>query len=132
VAVLLKIYQCDSAVPPDTFEPLLPQFGSATRKYFLESILHVPGGDRSTYTTEFPCVKQTDSNNNPLLENTGNMLTNNRQIEPYSVLSWIAQASKNVLDVHGYTLLGNIDGIDSLTVNSSAVGSQPAVTAVPS
>ncbi|MGB7794681.1 MAG: Ig-like domain repeat protein [Pseudonocardiaceae bacterium] len=132
VAALLKIYQCDSTLPPNTFEPLLPQFGSGTRKYFLESILHVPGGDRSTYTTEFPCVKQTDSNNNPLLENTGNLLTNDRQIEPYSILSWIAQTSKNVSDVHGETVLGNVDGIDSLAVNSSAIGNQPAVNAVPS
>lgn len=129
VASLLSIYNCTA--PAGVFEPLLPQFNSGTRKFFLENVLHVPGGDRSTYTTEFPCVKDVDSNNNPLLENTGNLLTNDKQIEPYSVSSWIAQTSKNVTDVHGITLLGNIDGKLSLALNTTATGVRPVFNVVP-
>ncbi|MGH3769262.1 MAG: Ig-like domain repeat protein [Pseudonocardiaceae bacterium] len=128
---LLKIYQCDSTLPPNTFEPLLPQFGSGARKFFLEQVLQVPGGDRPTYTTEFPCVKQADLAGNPLLENTGNLLGNDRQIEPYSVAAWIAQVSDAVPDVHGITLLGNIGGTTSLMQTASAAGSYPVFNVVP-
>jgi ABC-type phosphate transport system substrate-binding protein len=137
VANLLKIYTCDPAFAATT-QPLLPQFGSGTRKFFLENILHVPGGDTSNYVathvnpnTSQPCVKDTDSNNNPLLENTGNLLTNDLQIEPYSVSSFIAQTTKNVLDVHGFALLGNIEGNPSLAINATASGVRPVFNVLP-
>jgi hypothetical protein len=132
VSVLLRIYQCDPAFA--SFQPLLPQFGSGTRKFFLENILHVPSGDVANYAGPgglFPCVSDKDSNGNPLLENTGNLLTNDSQIEPYSVSSWIAQTTKNVTDVHGFALLGNIEGIPSLAINSTATGVRPVFNVVP-
>lgn len=131
VALLRRIYQCDSTLPPNTFEPLLPQFNSGTRKVFLENILQVPGGDRPTYTAEFPCVKETDSSNNPLAENAGNLLTDDRQIEPYSISSWIAQVTNAVTDVHGLTLLGNINGVNSLMLNTRSPGTRPVFNVVP-
>jgi len=120
VATLLKIYTCDPSVPAGTFEPLLPQSGSGTRKFFLENILHVPGGDVSNYTATHTCVKDS-LNGNPLLENTGNLLQNDKQIEPYAISSWIAQTTKNVFDAHGFTVLGNIASVASLTPNNQTV-----------
>ena len=132
VSVLLKIYQCDPAFAAD--KPLLPQFGSGTRKFFLENILHVPSGDVANYAGPgglFPCVSDKDSNGNPLLENTGNLLTDDNQIEPYSVSSYIAQTTKNVTDVHGLAILGNIGGVPSLAINGTATGTRPVFNVVP-
>jgi ABC-type phosphate transport system substrate-binding protein len=131
VATLLKIYTCDPSIPANTFQPLLPQFGSGTRKFFLENILHVPGGDVQSYTTSFPCVKDKDSNNQPLLENTGNLLASDLQLEPYAISSWIAQTTKNVTDVHGVAVLGNIAGTPSLAINTTAAGTRPVFNVLP-
>jgi ABC-type phosphate transport system substrate-binding protein len=120
VGTLAKIYNCDASIPANTFEPLLPQFGSGTRKFFLENVLHVSGGDVSTYTTDHPCVKDS-LNGVPLLENTGNLLQDDKQIEPYAISSWIAQTTKNVPDAHGFTILGNVAGVASLTPNNQTV-----------
>lgn len=132
VSVLLRIYQCDPAFA--SIHPLLPQFGSGTRKFFLENILHVPSGDVANYADAgglFPCVSDKDSNGNPLLENTGNLLTDPSQIEPYSVSSYIAQTTNNVPDVHGFALLGNIGGVPSLAINTTAAGVRPVFNVVP-
>ncbi len=118
------------------FEPLLPQFGSGTRKFFLENVLGLgSGADVQNFAgpgSLHPCVKDTDGIGNPLLENTGNLLANDKQIEPYSVSSWIAQTTKNVADVHGLALLGNIDGIPALAINTTAAGTtRPVFNVVP-
>jgi len=128
VAQLQQIYNCTVTTG---FTPLLPQFNSGTRKFFLQNILGFT--DSSDYTTLHPCVSDKDptSPSNPLLENTGNKLTTTTQIEPYSVSSWIAQTAKAVTDVHGKTLLGNIGGVNSLTLNSAATGTRPVFNVVP-
>jgi hypothetical protein len=78
-----------------------------------------------------PCVSTVDGSGNPLQENTGNLLTNDKQIEPYSVSAWIAQTTKAVPDVHGVTLLGNIDGVPSVAINGSVTGIRPVFNVVP-
>lgn len=122
------------------FQPLLPQFGSGTRQFFLQNVLGLgAGADVANYAGPgglHPCVLDTDSAGHPLLENTGNLLTSDQQVEPYSVSSWIAQTTKAVSDVHGLTLLGNIQsssGVNtpSLAINSSATGSRPVFNVVP-
>ena len=114
---------------------MLPQFGSGTRKFFLENVLGLgAGADVANFAGPgglHPCVKDTDSGGNPLLENTGSLLTTDKQIEPYSVSSWIAQTTKNVTDVHGVALLGNIEGIPSLTINTTATGVRPVFNVLP-
>ncbi|MGH3781912.1 MAG: hypothetical protein ACRDRO_15145 [Pseudonocardiaceae bacterium] len=54
------------------------------------------------------------------------LLTDDKQIEPYSVSSWIAQTIHNVPDVHGITLLGNIAGVPSLAIDPTATGFSPS------
>jgi ABC-type phosphate transport system substrate-binding protein len=135
VATLKTIYTQTGTSCLAAFEPLLPQFGSGTRKFFLENVLGLgSGADVSNYAGPgglHPCVKDTDSTGNPLLENTGNLLTTDKQIEPYSVSSWIAQTAKNVSDVHGVALLGNIEGVPSMTINGTATGVRPVFNVVP-
>jgi hypothetical protein len=128
VSQLQQIYNCTITTG---FTPLLPQFNSGTRKFFLQNILGFT--DSQDYTTLHPCVSDKDPTNpaNPLLENTGNKLSTTTQIEPYAASSWIAQTSKAVTDVHGKTLLGNIGGINSLTLNSAATGSRPVFNVLP-
>ncbi|MGH3549116.1 MAG: hypothetical protein ACRDQU_13600 [Pseudonocardiaceae bacterium] len=128
VSQLQQVYNCTVT---SGFTPLLPQFNSGTRKFFLRNILGFT--DSADYTTLHPCVSDKDPTNpaNPLLENTGNKLTSTTQIEPYAASSWIAQTSKNVTDVHGKTLLGNIGGINTLTLNSSAAGTRPVFNVLP-
>jgi hypothetical protein len=128
VAQLQQIYNCTITTG---FTPLLPQFNSGTRKFFLQNILGFT--DSADYTTLHPCVSDRDPTNpaNPLLENTGKLLTTAKQIEPYSVSSWIAQTTKNVTDVHGKTLLGNIGGVNSLSLNSAATGTRPVFNVLP-
>ena len=135
VAVLKTVFTQTGTTCLAAFEPKLPQFGSGTRKFFLENVLGLgAGADVANYAGPgglHPCVTDTDSGGNPLLENTGNLLTNDKQIEPYSVSSWIAQTTKAVSDVHGVTLLGNIAGTPSLAINSSATGVRPVFNVVP-
>ncbi|MGH3781914.1 MAG: hypothetical protein ACRDRO_15155 [Pseudonocardiaceae bacterium] len=135
VATLKTIYTQTGTSCLAAFEPLLPQFGSGTRKFFLENVLGLgAGADVANFagpTGLHPCVKDTNAAGNPLLENTGNLLTDDKQIEPYAVSSWIAQTTKNVTDVHGVALLGNIAGIPSLAINSTATGVRPVFNVVP-
>jgi ABC-type phosphate transport system substrate-binding protein len=114
------------------FQLLMPQFGSGTRKFFIENVLGL-GPDSATWTSTHPCVSDLnpDGSGTPLLENTGNLLTNDKQLEPYSVSSWIAQTTKNVPDVHGVTLLGNINNTPSLALNATAPGVRPVFNVVP-
>ena len=135
VAQLKTVYTQTGTTCLTAFEPLLPQFGSGTRKFFLENVLGLgSGADVANYAGPgglHPCVKDTDAAGNPLLENTGNLLTDDKQIEPYSVSSWIAQTTKNVTDVHGVTLLGNINSVPSLAINTTATGVRPVFNVVP-
>jgi ABC-type phosphate transport system substrate-binding protein len=135
VSALKTIYTQTGTTCLAAFEPLLPQFGSGTRKFFLENVLGLgAGADVANFagpTGLHPCVKDTDAGGNPLLENTGNLLTDDKQIEPYSVSSWIAQTTKAVTDVHGFALLGNIAGIPSLAINTTATGVRPVFNVVP-
>jgi ABC-type phosphate transport system substrate-binding protein len=135
VATLKSVYTQTGTSCLPAFAPLLPQFGSGTRKFFLENVLGLgSGADVANFagpTGLHPCVKDTDAAGNPLLENTGNLLTDDKQIEPYAVSSWIAQTTKNVTDVHGVTLLGNIAGTPSLAINTTATGVRPVFNVVP-
>jgi hypothetical protein len=135
VSTLKTIYTQTGTTCLANFEPLLPQSGSGTRKFFLETVLGLgAGADVPNYagpTGLHPCVKDTDAAGNPLLENTGNLLTTDKQIEPYAVSSWIAQTTKNVTDVHGVALLGNIAGTPSLAINTTATGVRPVFNVVP-
>lgn len=126
VAQLTSIYNCQIA----SIQPMLPQFGSGTRRFFLQSLGFTDAAD-FTSQAGHTCIKQTDANGNPLLENTGNLLTAANQIEPYSIPKFIAQSSREEPDVHGFTVLGEINTIVPLAMNSGQTMSRDVYNVVP-
>lgn len=135
VASLKTIYTQTGTSCLGAFEPLLPQFGSGVRSFFLQNVLGLgPGADVANYAGPgglHPCVKDTDTAGNPLLANAGNLLTNDKQIEPYAVSAWIAQTAKNVTDVHGVTVLGNVAGIPATAIHQFATSTRTVFNVVP-
>ena len=140
VALLKAIYTCDSTqVNIANFKPLLPASGSGTRKFFLQNILGLT--DVPNFTTTNSCVSdiQPGTTSTPLEENSGNRLAADttanpdakKQLVPYSISQWIAQTTGNVQDVHGKTLLGNIEGTPSIEINNAATGTRPVYNVVP-
>ena len=114
---LKKIYNCElTPAQAANFKPLLPQSGSGTRRFFL-TLLGLE--DVPNYTTLHPCVSDKDANNNPLLENSGKLLSDPKHLVPYSDAVWISQTARTpgVDPDDGKTYLGNIDGTNSLTPN---------------
>lgn len=126
VAQLTSVYNCGIA----SIQPMLPQFGSGTRKFFLQQLGFTDAAD-FTSQAGHTCIKQTDVNGNPLLENTGNLLTAANQIEPYAISSFIAQQSREAPDVHGSTVLGEIDGKLPLLLNTASTMARDVYNVVP-
>ena len=126
IAQLQQVYNCQIA----SIQPMLPQFGSGTRKFFLTSLGFTDAAD-FTSQTGHTCIKQVDANGNPLLENTGNLLTAANQIEPYAISQYIAQASREEPDVHGNTVLGEIDGKLPLLLNPASTMVRDVYNVVP-
>ncbi|MEU0964706.1 substrate-binding domain-containing protein [Streptomyces sp. NPDC005917] len=95
-----------------TVAPLLPQAGSGTRQYWLDSI---------GVTTPGTCVNQT------IQEHDGTAMTAANQLMPYSVAQWIAQG-KGFADVpnrRGTSRLRNIEGQSPTTGTGTALALNP-------
>lgn len=103
-AQLTSIYNCN--VP--SIHPFLPQFNSGTRAFFLGRLGFT---DSAGFTSQpnHTCISQVDSNGQPLLENTGSLITDPAAIVPYSISSFLAQSAGTVNDVRGAITLGSID-----------------------
>ncbi|MGH3886487.1 MAG: substrate-binding domain-containing protein [Pseudonocardiaceae bacterium] len=117
---LRQIYDC--ALPPAAqanFRPLLPQFGSGTRTFFLQSLGFA---ESATFTTDNPCVSDRDPTNPSvgLLENTGTLLTDPRHLAPYSIAQYQSQISGAIPDVTGATVLRNVNSIAPTVKNPPA------------
>jgi hypothetical protein len=121
IAQLQNLYNCVAPPPVGTFVPLLPQFGSGTRAFFLGQ-LGIPNTADIGTAGNRPCVRTTDANGNPLLENTGNLIFAANQLAPYAISSLIAQESREVPDVHGTAIMGSVAGTPSLLANPPAMG----------
>lgn len=113
IVALRDIYLCHPALiypsNPDGFRPLLGVFGSANRRYFLNSLGIT---DSPTLTAQHPCLTDVAP------DNDGRFLTHPNQIIPYSGSSWLAQANRVVPDKRGRTILGSINGISTMVVNT--------------
>ncbi|GIF96730.1 hypothetical protein [Catellatospora citrea] len=111
-AQLTAIYNCAAGV---NYRPLLPQFGSGTRQYFLQQLGFT---DSATFTSQpnHTCIVDTIGGT-PIEENVGTLLTDPRHIAPYSVGPYLAQINAVVPDVHGRIVLGQIEGIAPLVSN---------------
>lgn len=127
VAQLQTIYNCGAG---PNFLPLLPQFGSGTRQFFLRELGFT---DSANFINEpsHTCVKDTDSAGAPLLENTGTLLTDPKQIAPYSIAQYLSQINATVPDVHGKTILGQINGVSPFVLNTTSVMDREVYNVIP-
>jgi len=114
-AQLTTIYNCGAPA----IKPFLPQFGSGTRAFFL-SKLGFTDSATFTSTTNHTCISQVDGNGNPLLENTGSLITDPAAIVPYSISSFLAQSAGTVNDVRGSITLGGTDGVAPSLLNTAS------------
>lgn len=116
---LTQLYSCvpgANVINGVTVQPLLPQAGSGTRKFFLAAIGVT---DNSTLTS---CV--TNNNANPgfasVNENDGTVIAAG-QIAPFSVASFIAQKNGAAQDRTGTTGLGTPTGTAPYTGTTTLV-----------
>ncbi|MFE3514761.1 substrate-binding domain-containing protein [Streptomyces sp. NPDC059166] len=94
-AQLKSIYECNTTTLDGVaLTPLVPQAGSGTRTFFLESIGNPVLGT---------CVGEMQEHNGVQLDTAGD-------IAPYSVSQYNAQVGGVITDRHGDTVLGLIDG----------------------
>jgi hypothetical protein len=127
IAQLQIIYNCQGGA---NFLPKLPQFGSGTRQFFLRELGFT---DSPTFTSQpnHTCISQVDDTNAPLLENTGILLTNPKHIAPYSIAQYLAQTNAVIPDVHGKTILGQINNISPTVLNTASVMDRDVYNVIP-
>jgi len=126
-ANLTTIYNCGAGA---NYKPLLPQFGSGTRSFFLKSLGFTDAAD-FTSQANHTCIGQVDATNNPLQENNGTLLTDPKQVVPYSIAQYLSQTTAVVPDVHGKVVLGQLDGIAPTVLNTSSTMVRDVYNVVP-
>ncbi|GAA2679053.1 hypothetical protein [Actinoplanes palleronii] len=126
-AQLTTIYNCAGGT---AFKPMLPQFGSGTRSFFLKS-LGFTDATTFTQTANHTCIGEADATGVALQENNGILLTDPKQIVPYSIAQYLAQTTVVVADVHGKTVLGQLDGIAPTVLNTASTMARDVYNVVP-
>lgn len=127
-ADLQSIYNCE--LPLTDARPLLPQFNSGTRSFFLSQLGFT---DAANFTSQpnHTCISQVDATGAPLLENTGNLLGSPLNIAPYSIAQYQSQINRTIADVHGRTILGQINGIAPTTLNTASTQRRDVYNVIP-
>jgi len=115
-ANLTTIYNCGAGA---NYKPMLPQFGSGTRSFFLKSLGFTDAADFTTQANH-TCIGQVDATNNPLQENNGTLITDPKQVVPYSIAQYLSQTTAVVPDVHGKVVLSQLDGVAPTVLNTSS------------
>ncbi|MEV6304394.1 hypothetical protein AB0M02_33655 [Actinoplanes sp. NPDC051861] len=126
-AQLTTVYNCAAGA---NFKPLLPQFGSGTRSFFLRSLGFTDAAN-FTQTPNHTCIGELDSTGKPLQENAGTLITDTKHIVPYSIAQYLAQTGQVVPDIHGKTVLGQLDGIAPTVLNPSSTMARDVYNVVP-
>jgi ABC-type phosphate transport system substrate-binding protein len=127
-AQLKAIYNCTAPGSGTTYKPLLPKFGSGTRSFFLSSLGLT---NAANYTTTFPCVKDVDSTNTPIEENTGTFLTDPANVAPYSIAQYQSQIYGVVPAVQGKAVLATLNGISPTDLNTDSSFKRDVYNVVP-
>ncbi|MGH3549135.1 MAG: hypothetical protein ACRDQU_13695 [Pseudonocardiaceae bacterium] len=131
IPTLKRIYQCDPALTfpsnPNGFKPLIGGFGAGNRTLFFKTLGIT---DSATYTTSFPCVRDKDSHGVGLLANDGTVLTDPANLITYSSAPYFAQVNRVEQDIHGFAILGSINGIPPETLNPNSAISRPVYNVV--
>ncbi|MFF5080402.1 hypothetical protein ACFY36_25400 [Actinoplanes sp. NPDC000266] len=127
-AQLTTIYNCGAGA---NYKPLLPQYGSGTRSFFLKSLGFTDAAN-FTQQANHTCIGEVDSTGKPLQENNGTLMTDAKQIAPYSIAQFLAQTTAVVPDVHGKVVLGQLDGIAPTVLNTASTMSRDVYNVIPS
>lgn len=128
LAALRSIYQC-AAPTRAAFSPLLPQSGSGTRTFFLATI-----GVTEPEIAAGGCVQSTVTRNGvstSVQENDGTVLTDAKQIVPYSAAQYSSQQAQVTPDIRGTAVLGAIGGVPAQSVNAGSAGTRRVFNVVP-
>ncbi|MDX8031956.1 hypothetical protein SK803_17155 [Lentzea sp. BCCO 10_0856] len=128
-AQLKSIYNCTAPGVGTNFKPLLPQFGSGSRDFFLKQLGLT---NTATYTTQFPCVVDVDVNNEPIQEHVGTYLTDTKHILPYSIAVYAAQVYGNAPAAQGKAVLATFNGVAPTILNTSSSFKRDVYNVVPS
>ena len=121
---LKAIYRCQIG----GITPILPQAGSGTRSFW-ETTMGISDADVNNGV--FPCiVNGRDANNQPIEEHDGRVLNNN-SIVPFSIAQWVAQASGTLTDLRGRSVLGVINGVNPILMNSGVPVTRSVYNVVP-
>jgi len=135
VANLTTVYNCSGPAggANPTIKPVLPHFGSGTRKFFLAQLGFTDAANFVS-TAGHTCIRD-QSVTNPgvgVEENDGTELTDPKEVVPYSVAQFIAETRGiEVADRHGSTLLRNISGVAPVQLNTDAIMHRDVYNVVP-
>ena len=116
-AQLKSIYNCTAPGVGTNFKPLLPQFGSGSRDFFLKA-LGLP--NTADFTTQFPCVKDTDANGQPIQEHVGTYLTDTKHLLAYSIAVYSSQVYGQAPAAQGKAVLASLNGVAPTILNTSS------------
>ncbi|MBB5869914.1 hypothetical protein F4553_003293 [Allocatelliglobosispora scoriae] len=108
---LKSIYKCEIG----GITPVLPQAGSGTRSFWL-GIIGIT--DAQVNSGVYPCIVNGTLSGQPIQEHDGRVLTGSSLV-PFSIAQYVAQASGTLTDIRGRAVLGVINGITPLTMNTS-------------
>ncbi|MGI5501367.1 hypothetical protein [Lentzea sp. CA-135723] len=128
-AQLKSIYNCTAPGVGTNFKPLLPQFGSGSRDFFLKQLGLT---NTANYTTQFPCVIDTDVNGEPIQEHVGTYLTDTKQILPYSIAVYASQIYGNAPAAQGKAVLATFNNVAPTVLNTSSSFKRDVYNVVPS
>ncbi|WP_051813862.1 substrate-binding domain-containing protein [Kitasatospora sp. MBT63] len=130
VADLHAIYTCDpgyvGTAPNYSIRPLLPQAGSGTRSFW-ESTVGIADGD--VQAGRYPCIADTKGGKK-IEEHDGRVL-DTTSLVPFSIAQYIAQSSGTLADIRGTAQLGNVNGVPSVLLNTSATAVRDVYNVIP-
>lgn len=129
VADLRSIYDCQ--LPPTDVKPVIPQAGSGTRNFFLQQLGYTSTEISNFNSTTHPCVTFNDATGTPILENTGTLLTSPLNIAPYSVAQYQSQINRVIPDVHGRTVMGQVEGKVATQLSTDATMKRDVYNVIP-
>lgn len=124
---LTAVYNCTAGA---NYKPLLPQYGSGTRSFFLKVLGFTDAAD-FTSQANHTCIGQVDSTGAPLQENNGTLLSDPKQLAPYSIAQYLSQTTAVTADVHGKTVLAQLDGVAPTVLNTASTMARDVYNVVP-
>ncbi len=127
-AQLKSIYNCTAPGVGTNFKPLLPQFGSGTRDFFLKQLGLT---NAATFTTTFPCVKDTDVNGEGIQEHVGTYLTDTKNLLPYSIAVYNSQIYGTAPAAQGKAVLATFNNVAPTLLNVASTFKRDVYNVVP-